>query len=212
MVNSFIQYAAMVEAPLRPSILFGVVLVFINVIGKIGEIFAPIIAVDRPLLLILLNANDVHLALTSTTTDVASFFVVAGIRRCLEDPIYFFAGHYYGDAALGWLKQNLKIGAELLEGYTPWFNWGAPACIMFFPNAAVGVLAGASRMPARTFLSYTALGVFIRLVAIRFVGQMASVYVGQALSLLEDYQAICTTITLVLGVTGTWSYVKWYRG
>lgn len=46
-------------------------------------------------------------------------------------------------------------------------------CIVVFPNAAVGVLAGTSRMDPARFISLTVVSVLARLVLFRFLGQLA---------------------------------------
>lgn len=60
--------------------------------GKVGDMIAPSLLSTRPLLLLMMNANDMHLAFTATSTHIVPYFFVAGLRRCMEDPIFFFLG------------------------------------------------------------------------------------------------------------------------
>ena len=73
-------------------VLFAVALIALNVAGKLGELFAPSLVNQQPLLLILLNANNVHLALTATSIPGHQFYVVGGLRRFTEDSVYFLFG------------------------------------------------------------------------------------------------------------------------
>lgn len=47
---------------------------------------------SRPLLLLALNANDLHLALTTARTAVIGFMLVGTARRLVEDPLYYYLG------------------------------------------------------------------------------------------------------------------------
>ena len=58
---------------------------------------------SRPLLLLALNANDLHCALTTVSVPVVSWFIVASLRRIAEDPLFFLVGWRYREPALSWL-------------------------------------------------------------------------------------------------------------
>lgn len=74
---------------LKSATLVSVLLV--NVAGKAGDALCPRLVNSRPLLLLALNANDTHLALTSSLPAVAAF-AVSVPRRLFEDLLYFLAG------------------------------------------------------------------------------------------------------------------------
>ena len=69
---------------------YTIALAVVTVAGKAGDALAPALLGSRPLLLLALNANDVHLALTSTTVPVVAWTVVGMIRRLAEDPVRLF--------------------------------------------------------------------------------------------------------------------------
>ena len=60
---------------------------FVMTVGKLGDIFAPTLVGTHPLLLLSLNANDINLALTSTTVPVLPWTLVGMARRLVEDPV-----------------------------------------------------------------------------------------------------------------------------
>lgn len=69
---------------------YTIALAVVTVAGKAGDALAPALLGSQPLLLLALNANDVHLALTSTTVPVVAWTVVGMIRRLAEDPVRLF--------------------------------------------------------------------------------------------------------------------------
>eukprot|EP00959_Pyramimonas_sp_CCMP1952_P314841 6590466-Pyramimonas_sp.AAC.1 len=73
-------------------VVFAVALLGLNILGKCGEVLAPSLVNQRPLLLILLNANNVHLALTASRIPEYQYYIVGGIRRFVEDSVYFSFG------------------------------------------------------------------------------------------------------------------------
>ena len=97
------------------------VLILVTIASKCGDALAPTLADLKPLLLLALNANDLHLALTAGRTlvvlsptrllhlteraklkhftclaQVLPYFVV-GVARRLEDPAYYLLGWRYGE-------------------------------------------------------------------------------------------------------------------
>ena len=63
-----------------------------TVIGKTGDAFGPTLLTTRPLLLLMLNSNDLHLALSSRVVARVPWFLVGMTRRLVEDPLFFIIG------------------------------------------------------------------------------------------------------------------------
>jgi len=187
---------------------YATLIVMVHLVGKVGDMIAPSLLSTRPLLLLMMNANDMHLAFTATSTHIVPYFFVAGLRRCMEDPIFFFLGYEYGDAALKWFEARFEGGATLLSNVMPWFEKAAPVCIVVFPNAAVGVLAGTSRMDPARFISLTVVSVLARLVLFRFLGQLAGSLVDAILQKLETYQVWVTAVTVIMGLCSIRAYLN----
>ena len=87
--------AVAVAVAALPPALF---LVFL--LGKVGDAFGPALVATRPLLLLVLNANDTFVALTTPNAPLALAFVIATLRRLVEDLLFFAGGWMYGDAAV----------------------------------------------------------------------------------------------------------------
>jgi len=174
----------------RLPILFAVALLGLNAASKAGEIFAPSLIHTRPLLLLLLNANDLHLTLTATSIPVIPYYLVGGLRRCLEDPVYFLLGVSYGETAVEWAKASLPDASNTFAKYEKWISRAAPLVLLVYPNCALCVLEGAAGMPPSHFALITILGVAMRMMIIRSIGGALSSYVHKFLSLVKDYQYV----------------------
>ena len=86
-------------------------IVTLQAVSKVGDAFGPALATTRPLLLLALNSNDLHVALTSAlipTKEMSGYawFLVALARRLLEDPLFFSFGWAYREDALRFLKEK----------------------------------------------------------------------------------------------------------
>eukprot|EP00929_Paragymnodinium_shiwhaense_P060027 TRINITY_DN30016_c0_g1_i1.p2 TRINITY_DN30016_c0_g1~~TRINITY_DN30016_c0_g1_i1.p2 ORF type:complete len:148 (-),score=10.04 TRINITY_DN30016_c0_g1_i1:186-629(-) len=92
-----------------------VALALVTVAGKLGDALGPVLAVDWPLTLLFLNANDLHLGLTAADTDLVPWLLVGTFRRIVEDPVFFLIGWHYRDAAVEWLKNRYQVSDEAVE-------------------------------------------------------------------------------------------------
>ncbi|KAK3253193.1 hypothetical protein CYMTET_37543 [Cymbomonas tetramitiformis] len=163
---------------------------------------APSLVTTRPLLLLLLNSNDLHLALTSSTTSQVHYYVVGGLRRCAEDPLYFLLGYIYGERAIQWILSNVHKGQQLLKSVQPWFRRGAPLCVLIYPNTVTSILAGASKLSPISFMLLTLLGTMARLIIIRGVGTFFAEWVNFLNDWVAEYQVLLTAATVCMGFIG----------
>lgn len=94
-------------------------LLLVNVASKCGDALAPSLVDTWPLLLIALNANDLHLALTAGAGRVglAPYCIVGIARRLLEDPLYMYLGWTYGTKAVDWLEVWTTLIGSLLPQF-----------------------------------------------------------------------------------------------
>jgi membrane protein YqaA with SNARE-associated domain len=131
---------------------------------------------SRPVLLLALNANDLHCALTTVSVPVLPWFVLATLRRIAEDPLFFLVGWHYREPALLWLYAICQFSASVyascrnhlrgscIRGMVRRGKWSprseetvrktealfrrsSYAAVLIDPGAIVCCLAGASRMP-----------------------------------------------------------------
>lgn len=124
-----------------------VALLLVNIVGKAGDALGPRLVLSQPLLLLALNANDTHIALTSAALTSLLAFAVSGPRRLLEDLLYFYAGtssalcllraqtvpcHFDDFAADHFSSLSSPTGllfgegaSERLKHWVPWADFGS---------------------------------------------------------------------------------------
>ena len=74
-------------------LVYTIALAVVTVAGKAGDALGPALVGSHPIVLLGLNANDLHLALTSTTVPLLPWALVGMIRRLAEDPVRRFFCH-----------------------------------------------------------------------------------------------------------------------
>ena len=172
----------------------------LTALAYVGDALAPTLAVEHPVWLILLNTRKRYLALTATSIDPVTFFVVGIGRQILADPLYFYVGRRYGDAGVRWLERKLGDGAASVTIYEDWFKKAAYPMVAIAPNAIISVLAGASKMRAGVFLALNLGGTIVTLVLLRIFGDVFSGPLDTVLDFLRRYQWPLTALSVVLVV------------
>ena len=147
-----------------------VALVAVNLAGKAGDAFAAVLVDSRPLTLLALNANDVHMGLTAGHTPFAPYVIVSLTRRLLEDPLYYHLGATRFASAVRVLDRTSPGMRRKIEASKPWFERYSVLAVALEPGAVVCLLAGWSRMRAATFWSVNVLGTLARVLLFRHVG------------------------------------------
>lgn len=181
-------------------------IVVLTALAYVGDALAPTLAVEHPVWLILLNTRKRYLALTATSIDPVTFFVVGLGRQMLSDPLYFLLGRRYGDASVRWLERKLGDGAASVTIYEDWFKKAAYPMVAIAPNAIISVLAGASKMKAAVFLALNLGGTVVTLILLRIFGDVFSGPLDSVLDFLRRYQwpltAVSVALVVILMVTG----------
>lgn len=181
-------------------------IVVLTALAYVGDALAPTLAVEHPVWLILLNTRKRYLALTATSIDPVTFFVVGVGRQMLSDPLYFLLGRRYGDASVRWLERKLGDGAASVTIYEDWFKKAAYPMVAVAPNAIISVLAGASKMKAGVFLALNLGGTVVTLILLRIFGDVFSGPLDSVLEFLRRYQwpltALSVALVVILMVTG----------
>lgn len=181
-------------------------IVVLTALAYVGDALAPTLAVEHPVWLILLNTRKRYLALTATSIDPVTFFVVGVGRQMLSDPLYFLLGRRYGDASVRWLERKLGDGAASVTIYEDWFKKAAYPMVAIAPNAIISVLAGASKMKAGVFLVLNLGGTVVTLILLRVFGDVFSGPLDSVLDFLRRYQwpltALSIALVVILMVTG----------
>mmetsp|Transcript_18153 Transcript_18153/g.51830 ORF Transcript_18153/g.51830 Transcript_18153/m.51830 type:complete len:232 (+) Transcript_18153:63-758(+) len=146
---------------------YGVILAVLTIAGKAGDALGPLWVEDRPLTLLALNSNDLHLSLSVPGTHWLPWYTIGTLRRLSEDPVFFLIGWHYRDAGLEWLKRRSPGSAASLEKASSAFARFSGAAVVIEPGAVVCLLAGAARMRPETFAALNFGGTVARLLLIR---------------------------------------------
>ena len=170
----------------------------LTALAYVGDALAPKLAVDHPVWLILLNTRKRYLALTATSIDPVTFFIVGVGRQMIVDPLYFILGRRYGDAGVRWLERKLGDGAAGVTIFEGWFKKAAYPMVAIAPNAIISVLAGASKMKAGVFLALNLGGTVVTIIILRIFGDVFSGPLDGILDFLRRYQWQLTVASVVL--------------
>mmetsp|Transcript_35820 Transcript_35820/g.78206 ORF Transcript_35820/g.78206 Transcript_35820/m.78206 type:complete len:212 (+) Transcript_35820:150-785(+) len=183
-------------------IVFAVALLALNIAGKCGELFAPSLVNEHPLILILLNANNVHLALTATSIPEFQYYIVGGLRRFVEDSVYFSFGRVFGELAIAWARTSLPGAVKVFAKFETWLTRAAPLVLSVYPSGPLWVLAGATKVPVKVFCGVTLIGIGFRLWLIRSIGGVLSSQVNTLLELVKEYQHMLMVPTTIIAILG----------
>ena len=133
----------------------------ISLLGKVGDAFSPVLlSSSRPFLLLLLNASDAHLALTSglCTGSVATalgWLALVTFRRVAEDGCYYLLGRYHGADAARLLGVDLPKASER-------YRHASMLALFAFPTAPVCIAAGTSGTSRAAFFGADACATLLR--------------------------------------------------
>lgn len=154
----------------------------LSVAGTAADIFAAAVVKDHPLVQVFFSPRIRYMALAANQVDAVPFYTVAFIRLVLLDPVYYVLGHFYGDTALRWIERKMRDKDGMVKGIEKAFAKAAYPIVMVAPNQFVCVLAGASGMRPRVFVTLNVIGTVLRLLLIK---QLAGLFEGPLDSLLD---------------------------
>jgi len=159
---------------------------------------------SHPLGLMALNARDRYLLLTVNQVERWEFFLVAGLRSILFDPVFYLLGWFYGDRALAWLKQRSSGVKDAVENFEEVFPWLGYPLLIFFPGVHIYVLAGVTRMNPFGFAGVTLLGTALRLGVIVWVGDAFSSQIASTNGFFSRFRwpFIALSVLSVLYIAG----------
>eukprot|EP00929_Paragymnodinium_shiwhaense_P060028 TRINITY_DN30016_c0_g1_i2.p1 TRINITY_DN30016_c0_g1~~TRINITY_DN30016_c0_g1_i2.p1 ORF type:complete len:210 (-),score=25.60 TRINITY_DN30016_c0_g1_i2:232-861(-) len=185
-----------------------VALALVTVAGKLGDALGPVLAVDWPLTLLFLNANDLHLGLTAADTDLVPWLLVGTFRRIVEDPVFFLIGWHYREAAVEWLKTRYHVSDEAVEKVSRRFASISAAAVIIEPGAVVCTLAGAARMSPISFSSLNLGGTVARLVVIRGVAAQFPGPLQAALKWIKEWSLALFCVAFLVTAVSCWQLLR----
>jgi membrane protein DedA with SNARE-associated domain len=175
-------------------------LIVLVVAAQIGDAFAPTLAVDHPLLLIILNARNRNLVLVTNSLDALSFYTVGFFRLLASDPLFYILGFWYGDAGVKWVERKSSNAGNFLRTWEWMFQKAAWPLVAIAPNNFICLFAGAAGMAPPVFLALNVVGTAVRLYLIRVLGETFEAPLGSLLDFIRDYRIPLTAASIAIVV------------
>ncbi|HKN90846.1 MAG TPA: hypothetical protein VJ622_11230, partial [Acidimicrobiia bacterium] len=158
--------------PSRSRLVFVVApIVALVAAAYVGDALTTTWADRHPLLLVMLNARNRVLVLTTNQLDAFSYYLAATLRLLASDPLFYLLGRWYGDAMVVWVEKRSKTFGEQVRLYERAFAKAAYPLVFIAPNPYICLFAGAAGMPLPGFFAMNIAGTLARLYLIRRLGE-----------------------------------------
>lgn len=185
-------------------------LAILGVGGVVGTALSPYLLVEHPLLLVALAPDGHHILLAAPQAGFWPLFIIGGLRRVLGMVFTFALLAHFGPSGMKWAGNRWPK----LAGVVQWFERlfariGAPLLIVA-PSYATVALAGASRMPWRTFLLPMVLGQLAFTAGTLLFGSSIQNLIDPILAFVSTYVWECTAV-VALAVLGQRLYARLRR-
>lgn len=158
------------------------------VLGWIADALTTTWAEDHPLALTLLSSRNRILVLTTNQLDAWSYYLAAGFRLLISDPIFYLIGYLYGDAAVRWVERRSATYGEQLRWFERAFKKFSYPLVFLMPNSYICLFAGAAGMGVATFLVLNITGTAVRLYLIRRLGEAFEAPIDDILGFFAEYR------------------------
>jgi hypothetical protein len=173
----------------RLGVLLGAFAV-LSALSIVGTVLSARLVNHAPVLLLALAPANRHLLLTSAAgVSPVAYVIAAGGRYVIGGTVLYLLGRDYGDACRAWFER--QPGG--LPGSVRWIEkgfdaaWWAVVPVMVGSNAA-RLLAGARKIPARTYAILLGLGIAGRLALFWYLGQRFKSALEGVLDFIDRYQ------------------------
>ncbi|MDP9452409.1 MAG: hypothetical protein M3P97_03265 [Actinomycetota bacterium] len=173
-------------------------IVVLAVVGTVADVIGPGLITERPLLQVFLNPRNRYLLLASPQVDALAFLTVGFVRLVLTDPLFYLLGVQYGDAALRWAERKLDDDAGFIRTAERLFSRFGSAVILLAPSGYLCLLAGATGMRPRRFVTLNVVGTVGRLVLFRVLGEAFEEELLRVLGFIQRYQWWLIALSLVV--------------
>lgn len=170
------------------------------VLGWVGDLVWASLVDRHPLGLILLNAKNRYLLLTTNELDAFSFYVVGTLRLVWTKPLVWLIGAWYGERAIRWAERRWDPGGRILRPAQRIFGrWGWIVVIVTSSNP-ICLLAGASGMPVVLFTVLATIGTVGRLVIIRLAGDVLERPIDWLIDLIAAHRVLVVALSVAVVV------------
>ncbi len=173
----------------RLALLLGIVGALL-VASNVGTILSAGLAKDHPLTLLALSARNRHLLLAvAAGVDALPYVLVSFVRLLTPAIVFFLLGTWYGDRGLRWLGRQAGGTPASIRWVERWFDKASlPIVFLMVGSNLVCLLAGARRLPVRTYVIVLSAGILVRLAFFWFLGKALQDPLEVVLDWLNRYQ------------------------
>jgi membrane protein DedA with SNARE-associated domain len=180
-------------------------IVALVVAAYVGDALTTTWADRHPLLLVMLNARNRVLVLTTNQLDAVSYYVVGALRLLASDPLFYLLGRWYGDAMVVWVEKRSKSFGEQIRLYERGFTKAAYPLVFIAPNPYICLFAGAAGMPVPNFFVVNIAGTVARLYLIRRVGEAFDAPIRSLLHFFDRYRVPLLIFSVALVAFVLWN-------
>jgi len=170
-------------------------------LGIAGSILTPTLAPHHPIVMLWLDAADRNLLLARHSA-VVPYVIVGTLRRLASDPLFFLAGHWYGDRALARLEPHL--GTRTVRTVDRLFQRAAYPCLIAFTGRVVSTLAGIAEMPVGAFVVIAVVRTLAVVMLFRWLGGVLGSQIDSVLHVFNAYLIPSTIVVAVLALGGAY--------
>jgi membrane protein DedA with SNARE-associated domain len=157
-------------------------------VGMFGDVIAPGLINERPLLAMFLNPRNRWLILASNQVEAIPFYLVGFLRLTLTDPIFYVLGLQYGDGVLKWIEEKSGESGQLVRAVERFFAKASYVVIVVAPNGYMCALAGATGMRPAVFATLNVTGTIARLILIRIFAEAFEEPIDDVLHWIGQYR------------------------
>jgi len=177
------------------------------VAGYVAGAFWGKLVDTHPLWLIALSPINRWLLLTTNDLSAWSYYSVGMARHLFPDPLMYLVGLWFGHRAIKWAAETYPIVKKLTGEDGRGLEDPARRKILYplaflAPNNWVSLLAGASKLPFRTFLVLNIAGTAVRLVICRWLGYLLDEQIARLVDWVARYSNWVTLGSILLVLAG----------
>jgi membrane protein DedA with SNARE-associated domain len=166
--------------------------------AQVAKAMWPTLLTEAPWTLLAMSSSTTRMLLVQPLVPAHVFFGLALARPLLLVPLYYCFGRCFGDAALRWVERKLGPDSRVISRVEHYFRRFSYALVAWSPNGAVSVMAGATRMRARTFFLVAAIGTLVKVTIVYYLGDALSAPLHDVANFVGRYQWYLTPLTFTL--------------
>jgi membrane protein DedA with SNARE-associated domain len=172
--------------------------------AQVAKAMWPTLLTEAPWALLAMSSNTTRMLLVQPLVSAHVFFGLALARPLLLVPLYYCFGRCYGDSALRWAERKLGPDSKVISLVERYFRRFSYALVAWSPNGIVSVMAGATRMRARTFFLIAAVGTLAKVTIVYYLGDLLAAPLKDIADFVGKYQWYFTPLTFALVAVQLW--------